>query len=738
MIFGLLTFIIAISISVVAAYYSILGLMAIFAASAIPVMVMGAVLEAGKLVTAVWLHQNWHRAGLQYKLYLVPAVVLLMFITSMGIFGFLSQAHIEQTAAAAESVAQVQQIDQEIGRLTGSVTAANLLIDQLQSSGSGTDANVQRQIDAEQARVDSAYARIQPAIDEQMNIIDSQTKLYDDQIARIDQNLATLQSYIDSGEVAKAQSLVGARADGEWGPATAARVRAWQAEQNTKRTQLVQQLKDINQNNATVQQARAEIQRLRQSVDAQIADSNRLINRLREQLGQTSATEIADKIAAQRDIVVNSNQQIARLAQQKFQLESDYRKLEAEVGPIKYIAEFVYGPSAGGDILEKAVKWVIILIVAVFDPLAVVMLLAATKQINWAREQQQSERRARAAESGDSDLISEYESEIQTLNSQVSDLESVRDQYALDIRRLQKNLELSTKKTGHHDTERQRLLEQLMESQDTVSRLESEIDTQRQKITELSTQSRGLSADQAKLTEIQQLADQLQQQAQQNATLARNHASELQDLRSDYQTLDADFQELMKNHNVTMARESQSQDQITKLQQQIAELTNRNQSLLDQVSQTQSQDRSAELQAEIAQLSSELHAARAELAQAQTHSRDLAAQLTALTQQPPMVPESTGTEVTAAPASSGFGRDFPTDPSKGDTFMRVDFRPSRLFKWNGQTWIPIAKSSSDAYLTNTAYLDHMVTELDSGQQDWEELTSAEQQAVQQHLGARRG
>ena len=111
---GILVLITALSISAVAIYYSIAGLVAIFAAAAVPIMIMGGVLEVGKLVTAVWLHKYWKQATWWLKYYLATAVVVLMFITSMGIFGFLCKAHIEQTSAGEESVAQVQQIESEV------------------------------------------------------------------------------------------------------------------------------------------------------------------------------------------------------------------------------------------------------------------------------------------------------------------------------------------------------------------------------------------------------------------------------------------------------------------------------------------------------------------------------------------------------------------------------------------------------------------------------------------------
>src|SRR6056300_239302 len=116
MFLGLLTLFVALCISAIAAYYSILGLTAIFAAAFLPIVLMGSVLEVGKIFTTIWLHQNWHRAPRIIKFYLTTAVVVLMFITSMGVFGFLSKAHIEQTALSVEGSSQIERIESEIAR----------------------------------------------------------------------------------------------------------------------------------------------------------------------------------------------------------------------------------------------------------------------------------------------------------------------------------------------------------------------------------------------------------------------------------------------------------------------------------------------------------------------------------------------------------------------------------------------------------------------------------------------
>ena len=128
MILALTTLFIALTISAVAAYYSIVGLIAIFSAAAIPIAVMGIVLEAGKLITASWLYQNWKSVPVLLKGYLCSAVFILMFITSMGIFGFLSKAHIEQTTIASDNTLEIELLQSSIEReLTGIGRAENQL-----------------------------------------------------------------------------------------------------------------------------------------------------------------------------------------------------------------------------------------------------------------------------------------------------------------------------------------------------------------------------------------------------------------------------------------------------------------------------------------------------------------------------------------------------------------------------------------------------------------------------------
>ncbi len=379
MFLGVLVLLTALTISAVAIYYSVSGLVAIFAAAALPIMIMGGVLEVGKLVTAVWLHRYWAQTKWWLKSYLSLAVILLMFITSMGIFGFLSKAHIEQTSASEESVAQVQRIDTEIARYNAVIDRAEEKIETLETRGTGGQSNIQSQIDIEEERIKTAYERYQPQIEEQQKIIDQQQELYNNQLTQLDDLLGSVQEFIAQGtdsSIKQAQTIIGTRADGNWGSGSARTYRNWVATQEERRQEIISKIEQLA-NNPTVIAAREEILRLRGLAEKQIEESNRLITSYREQLSSNRTIDVGSLIDAELAKINETNDNIDKLTEEKYALEAEYRKLEAEVGPIKYIAEFVYGEQADKDLLEQAVRWVILLIIFVFDPLAVLLLIAS-------------------------------------------------------------------------------------------------------------------------------------------------------------------------------------------------------------------------------------------------------------------------------------------------------------------------------------------------------------------------
>ena len=163
MFLGILTLFVAISISVIAAYYSILGLTAIFAAAFLPIILMGSVLEVGKILATVWLHIHWRRAPFIIKTYLTSAVIVLMFITSMGVFGFLSKSHIEQSSVGTEQIAQAQVIDQKIARAQAKQQRWTDEIARLQAGE--TSGRVDALIVRERERIKEARASLTPQID---------------------------------------------------------------------------------------------------------------------------------------------------------------------------------------------------------------------------------------------------------------------------------------------------------------------------------------------------------------------------------------------------------------------------------------------------------------------------------------------------------------------------------------------------------------------------------------------
>lgn len=385
MIFPIITFLVAISIAAIAGWFSIAGLMAIFAASAIPVAIMAGSLEVGKLVAASWVYRNWKRAPFLLKSYLTIAVIVLMFITSMGIFGFLSRAHLEQAAEGQQYTARAERIANDIIRNEEIINRTEIKIEKLENETADDTSDIQAQLDAEQTRMNQAYDRVQPAIDEQMSIIESeqngqeeQVKSYLDQISRIDDTLTKLQTYVENEEIRKLQGLVGSKQDGRYGAKTAAKVEAFRLSLQQEKAGLVQIVEDIRSSvdSVAISQAREEIKRLRSIAERDVQNSQATIDRLRAQLNSVSeidnSVEIEQLIEKVRTVEITNEE----LRDEKFELETEVRKLEAEVGPIKYIAEVVYG-NAERDTVDDAVRWLIIVFIFVFDPLAVLLLIAA-------------------------------------------------------------------------------------------------------------------------------------------------------------------------------------------------------------------------------------------------------------------------------------------------------------------------------------------------------------------------
>tara|TARA_B110000211_G_C13997329_1_gene516801 strand:+ start:90 stop:1079 length:990 start_codon:yes stop_codon:yes gene_type:complete len=137
----------ALSVSVVAGWFSIVGLMAIFPAAAQPILAMGVVLEIAKLVTASWVYRYWDSAQKVLKAYFIVAVIVLSLITSMGIFGFLTKAHLEHTVLTGDNTLQIERLDRQISSEQRRINDAQTVLDQL-------DETVQTLIDYDRIRGD--------------------------------------------------------------------------------------------------------------------------------------------------------------------------------------------------------------------------------------------------------------------------------------------------------------------------------------------------------------------------------------------------------------------------------------------------------------------------------------------------------------------------------------------------------------------------------------------------------
>jgi hypothetical protein len=477
MIFGFGILATALLLSAVAAWYSVAGLTAIFSAAAIPVIIMGGSLELGKIVATVWLHNNWSRVGAMFKLYLIPAVAFLMVLTSMGIFGYLSKAHSDQSLVSGDSMAKVAIYDEKI-----------------RTSKDNIDANRK------------ALKQMDEAVDQVMG-----------------------------------------RSQDEKGADKAVAIRRGQ------------------------QKERARLQ-----------------------------SEIQSE-----------QKTIAALGQEAAPLRAEYRKVESEVGPIKYIAALVYGDSTDQNVLEKAVRFVIIMIVLVFDPLALTLILAANKQFEWARQ-------------GTGGFVHDepkYEPDDGPLTEQ-------------QIEQIQASAELS--KDPHPP---------------------------------------------GWMFEVKE------------DTRAWNE-------RYPYLTWPfVHFTDFKPMPAPNSAKEDQTAMAIVSLEE-IEEL--------DADDNTDDPEKVAIKAWKANNPDDTIKAQRVKLARGYIDYLPW--------QDPPNT-------------AHAFGIEFPDRPNKGDTYLKVDTIPSRLYKYNGKSWIHIDKDLSDNYTYDTAYIDYLIAKVDSGEYDPDLLSDLEQEQI---------
>ena len=537
--FGILTLLTALIISVSAAYYSILGLTAIFAAAFWPIVILGSSLEVGKIVSTLWLHKYWDRAEVQYKVYLCSAVAILMVLTSMGVFGFLSKAHSDQ------------------GMVSGDVTA--------------------------------------------------KIAIYDEKIKQARDNITVARGALQQMDAAVDQTL--SRSTDERGADKAAQLRRSQA-----------------------------------------TERNRL---LRE--------------------IDNEQKKIQKLNDERAPIAAEVRKVEAEVGPIKYIAALIYGDNPEANLLEKAVRWVIILIVVVFDPLALTLLLAATKSIEWERGiniMAPVSRRPEEKSKEDDEEVKEFFDRARTT---AQNIDSGTYQAPEEPNPYQQVKPDAEHWYDHVDED------QPVEKSKPRFRVLSGLDSMWNR-----SKSAPVVDAEAEHAPIETPAPVEPVPTVDNtADEGKLVEDESDEHESEERKLETLLERVWKDENPSKTLKRERQLFRAGI---ISELPWNNKEFQDRI-----------LSAMNLSADNELPSASGEV--------------------------------------RGFGTAFPEQPAKGDMFLRVDRLPTALFKYNGVNWIEVDKNLSDNYAYDNAYIDHLIEKIDSGEYDPELLSDSERDHITERLNS---
>ena len=510
MILSYLLLISGLSISAIAEYYSIMGLMAIFSASPIPIAVMGISLGVAKLVMASWVKQYWARIPSGMKAYGVTAVVILMLITTIGCFGFLSKAHNDQNLVSGD--------------------------------------------------------------------VGAKLAIYDEKI-------------------------------------------------KTARDNIEADRKQLAQMDAAVDQV------MSRSTSENGADKANAIRNSQKR----------DRAALAKDIESNQTV-IGRLNDEAAPVRAENRKVDAEVGPLKYIAAFIYGVTPDASMLEKAVTWIIIMIVVVFDPLAVIMLLAAQMTFAWNRKPKE---------------------------------ETVEDP--------------ATVVWTEEITEQPK-------PESTFVNVEEELEPvfEREEIPDLTDYSKGHIPDPEPEEDLPVSKKRFHGFAFPMSTFfgKPKEVEEIKYREGDYSSF--------VPHNNFIEQVYPDVDLVTGTPEIVDEPKS---------------DYNTSMDERPGDYVKPIEAAPGPNRGVMT-SRPIQAD----------------TDLNLGKASnSSFGNEYPKNPEKGDVYLRTDYLPNRLFKFNGDRWIEVDKAQTDVYAYDELYIKHLVEEIDAGHYDTESLTDLERSQIEEFL-----
>ena len=349
MLMPILTLLSALSISGVAIFYSVIGLATIFPGAFWPVIIMGSVLEIGKLITASWVYRNWKFTPLLLKTYLTIAVIVLSIITSMGIFGFLSKAHLEQNLAEDTVTQRIEIINDKINSEETYIKRQTLIIERAEKNLTVVVNNNSDAIDIEKDNIKAVEDKFKTLLAVETNTI----KNLSDRLTVLDKDVSDVLTSNKSffNEEKAAAEL--------------------KASQKAERDQIITGISD----------AQDRINQLKEDYALDTAIIQKRIEKLRT-LDVNDKSGVEAKIEIAEANILKAQNNIDDLIIDREPLQAKIIKLEAEVGPVKYIAALAVDWGITGEVdTSEAVRWIILIIIFVFDPLAVLLLIAANQSL---------------------------------------------------------------------------------------------------------------------------------------------------------------------------------------------------------------------------------------------------------------------------------------------------------------------------------------------------------------------
>jgi chromosome segregation ATPase len=554
MIFAILTLVSALSISVIAAYFSIIGLATIFPGSIEAVIAMGAALEIGKIVAAIWLHKNWKSAPTTLKIYLFSAILVLMGITSMGIFGFLSKSHIEHEQNAEKAAALVTQVETKINREQEYIARQKELIQQNEDKNKNRSDKSTENIDLEQKKIDQLTAQLEKDIELDQKMLAPIAE----RLKQMNEDLAEVQNKpggLFSNKKKEVEDKI--------------------AEQATEREELAAKKKDIEDR----------ISKYRNETSTLISGIRKRIQEY-QNIGFEKPENVEQKIEQLNKNIATALDRIDELERQKFDLDDGSRQLEAEVGPVKYVAELIADFTGMEFDTGKAVRMVIIILIFVFDPLAVLLVLAAHISL--------SKRFPKAMQ--DEAIVFERIAEMELQSKAIN-------QEELDLEERKKDIEQEKKMIELNENQIKKYQQEISDSKETLRKLK--LEAQKQLLEQEDTSS--ITAELEQLISQKQIAeDEIQEiKIQKNKILSKadetiKSAREIKQVLGNHKENKEKIEELKSEICINIKQFEKLKYQIQALEATNKDLDSRRENLESSTANLESQ--TAELESEKAEL----------------------------------------------------------------------------------------------------------------------------------------